>query len=673
MGNGYAKYGGLGGGGGGGGTPGGAANSVQFNNGGSFGGFGSWNGTTLGVTGNLNFTGSGALGSLAVTGNSVLATLSVTGNAGFFGAAEIAQPTGNILTALSNLGLVSSPTVPASSITGTGNLTDAGTDGIIVTGGSGALLSSASLAQHVADTTHNGYLASTDWNTFNGKQAAGSYITALTGDVTASGPGSAAATLASVATAGTTGSSTAIPVVTINAKGLTTTITTAAVIAPAGTLSGTVLNSTVVTSSLTSLGTQSQALNMGSFNINAVLDPTTAQQAATKNYVDTVASGLNPLQAVTAATIGSNIPGTYVQVGGGIGDTFTTTSTSTFTLDGTTPAVGSRVLFKDQTSGQQNGIYNLTTQATGIVGAIFTRSLDYDTVSDVNAGDLIPVINGTINAQTSWLQTANVTSIGTSGTPMVFTQWTANPANYLLKANNLSDVANKATSYNNISPMTTTGDMEYESGTGVAARLPIGTTGQVMTVAGGIPSWATGTTLGFWSGYHKNGNQWSVTSTAFTPFTSIGTTPAITTRLSSGITVTQSGTTPSITFTPASSSSIYFITCAFAATCTVSTVQQVAFSLSDGSTEILESYGDIITNGNTPFTLAGIYSPGTASPVTVQLSGASAAGTLEIQELFSGLLLDSVIEWTLTQIPQNIISPVSSSLIGAMVTYGIFS
>lgn len=53
-----------------------------------------------------------------------------------------------------------------------GNLTDAGTDGIVVTGGTGSIIGSGtSLAQHVADTTHNGYLSSTDWNTFNGKQS----------------------------------------------------------------------------------------------------------------------------------------------------------------------------------------------------------------------------------------------------------------------------------------------------------------------------------------------------------------------------------------------------------------------------------------------------------------------------------------------------------------------
>lgn len=41
-----------------------------------------------------------------------------------------------------------------------------------------------------------GFLNGTDWATFNAKQAAGNYITALTSDVTAAGPGSAVATIA---------------------------------------------------------------------------------------------------------------------------------------------------------------------------------------------------------------------------------------------------------------------------------------------------------------------------------------------------------------------------------------------------------------------------------------------------------------------------------------------
>jgi hypothetical protein len=40
-------------------------------------------------------------------------------------------------------------------------------------------------------------------------------------------------------------------------------------------------------------------------------------------------------------------------------------------------------------------------------------------------------------------------------------------------------------------PMTTTGDMVYSSSGSTPARLGIGSTGQVLTVAGGIPSWAS--------------------------------------------------------------------------------------------------------------------------------------------------------------------------------------
>jgi hypothetical protein len=68
-------------------------------------------------------------------------------------------------------------------------------------------------------------------------QPAGSYITALTGDGTASGPGSVPLTLATVnANPGTYGSALAVPVVTVNAKGLVTNITPVSISLPAGTI-----------------------------------------------------------------------------------------------------------------------------------------------------------------------------------------------------------------------------------------------------------------------------------------------------------------------------------------------------------------------------------------------------------------------------------------------------
>jgi hypothetical protein len=42
-----------------------------------------------------------------------------------------------------------------------------------------------------------------------------------------------------------------------------------------------------------------------------------------------------------------------------------------------------------------------------------------------------------------------------------------------------------------LSPGTTAGDVDYYTSATAKARLAIGTTGQVLTVAGGVPSWAT--------------------------------------------------------------------------------------------------------------------------------------------------------------------------------------
>jgi hypothetical protein len=65
-----------------------------------------------------------------------------------------------------------------------------------------------------------------------------------------------------------------------------------------------------------------------------------------------------------------------------------------------------------------------------------------------------------------------------------------------------------------LNPSTTLGDIEYRSSTAnTNTRLGIGSTGQVLTVAGGVPSWATpasGSTFSGVSLYHSSNQSYSV-------------------------------------------------------------------------------------------------------------------------------------------------------------------
>ncbi len=71
------------------------------------------------------------------------------------------------------------------------------TTGVTVGSGSNSTVGpNVTVDVQTASGSQPGLLSSMDWSSFNSKQAAGNYITALTGDVTASGPGSSVATIA---------------------------------------------------------------------------------------------------------------------------------------------------------------------------------------------------------------------------------------------------------------------------------------------------------------------------------------------------------------------------------------------------------------------------------------------------------------------------------------------
>lgn len=160
-----------------------------------------------------------------------------------------------------------------------------------------------------------------------------------------------------------------------------------------------------------SLGGSSLTLG-GLTSVEVTQDPTSALQLATKQYVDSVAEGLHVHASCAAATpntlafiTGGTV--TYNNGTAGVGATLTLSVALTI-LDGYTLQNGDRVLVKNEVAQANNGIY---TWATG--GTVLTRATDFDTAVEIASGDFTFVTNGTLYANTGWVQTQPVTTVGT--------------------------------------------------------------------------------------------------------------------------------------------------------------------------------------------------------------------------------------------------------------------
>lgn len=181
------------------------------------------------------------------------------------------------------------------------------------------------------------------------------------------------------------------------------------------------------TANVTSAGAlmRSGGTMTGNLLLNA--DPTNSLQAATKQYVDTIAAaGLHYHEPVRVESP-VNLNATYNNGTAGVGATLTNAGTQgAITVDGVTLSLNDRVLIYVQTNATHNGVYTVTTVGDGSTNWVLTRATDADSygASDPDAfgqGDAFFVKEGNTGAGELYvMNTEGTITFGT--TPITFTQ-----------------------------------------------------------------------------------------------------------------------------------------------------------------------------------------------------------------------------------------------------------
>ena len=176
-----------------------------------------------------------------------------------------------------------------------------GAANIVTTGATSGNISGANYISANVFQVSNGifWANGTAWSSSGGS----TYTSSGAGNITVAGSTLALTTTGPGAT--TIGGASSIPVVTTDAYGRITALTSAAVVAPAGTLSGSTLNSTVTTSSLTTVGT------LGSLTVSGNI---TAGNVIANQYGNSIGTTAAYTGNITAANIITT--GTYGNITG---------------------------------------------------------------------------------------------------------------------------------------------------------------------------------------------------------------------------------------------------------------------------------------------------------------------------------------------------------------------